>query len=111
MMLGVLSKSVAHIATLAQRKCGYKRPRRRIEASPIVLPNVRSKECSIHQTSNGAYALVPSKRLNPSLHKEPIRLYGDPDQGAVYMRYWRMSLRPFGGPRLREVDVRIERKK
>ena len=110
-MLDCIRTSFASIATIAQRKCGYKRPRRRIEASPVILPNVRSKSFSIHQTSSGAYAIVPDKRLNPSLHKDPIRLYGNPSQDAVYMRYWRMPLRPFGGPRLREVDVRIERKK
>ena len=93
----------------AQRKCGYKRPRRRIEGSTKNFANVRSKECTLHQSKSGAYALVPVLRLNPSLSKDPILLCSSEKNDPVYLRYWRMAHRPNGGTKLRQVDVRLQK--
>jgi len=82
-----------------------------MEASKVVLPNVRSSECTIHQTKSGTYALVPTIKLNPSVLSAPVKLSSDKHGDAKYLRYWRMTQKPHGGKKLRDVDVRIGNKR
>ncbi len=110
-MLSTFLRMTAQVATLAHRNCGHKRPKRRAEASAAILPNVRSKECTIHLTKNGTYALVPEYRMNPSLFKKPLYLKSNRYGDATYLRTWRMAKKPDGGKKLVEIDFRMERDK
>ena len=93
------------------RKCGYKRPARRVEGSKVTLPNVRCKDTSIHLTKTGIFALVPAYTRNPSLSEEPYIMVSSEKSHAKYMRSWAMSQKPCGGHKLRTIDIRIPQKK